>query len=340
MNPKVSVVIPTRNRPALVCRAVQSVLSQTYKEIEAVVVVDGPDEATVAALAELKDPRVRVLALEENVGGSEARNTGVRAAAGDWIAFLDDDDEWMPEKIEKQLAVAETMTGSRIVVACQYLDRMGDAELIRPRKFPRPGQRISDFLYSEISLLGAMEGFPQTSTWLVSRSFLLEVPWRKGLKRNQDTDWLMQALRLPDVQLALVPETLSIFYNERKRKRITQNHDWQDCRAWAVGNRELFTRKALSSYLAVMCMNLAAQDGIQWKTMFSLLGDCRRYGSLSPKILWLFALYGLIYPNLRKVMTPAVRKKAVYYGSIVSNFRRFSTASSSDNPEELSARIS
>jgi glycosyltransferase involved in cell wall biosynthesis len=71
--PVVSAVIPTRNRPQLVCRAVHSVLSQTVRDIECIVVIDGPDMETVHALREIADPRLRVIELPENVGGCEAR---------------------------------------------------------------------------------------------------------------------------------------------------------------------------------------------------------------------------------------------------------------------------
>jgi len=317
--PLVSAVIPTRFRPDLVCRAVRSVLAQTHEQIEAVVVVDGPDPLTVEALRALQSPRVRVIALEENVGGSEARNIGVREARGEWIALLDDDDEWYPEKIEKQLNAARRLSGARIVVTCQYYDRQGDSQLLRPRKFPRPGQRISDFLYSDASLLGAIEGFPQTSTWFISRGFLLEVPFCKELKRNQDTDWVLRALDMPGVQMALVPEPLSIFYNEVKRSRITQTLDWQDTYAWAMRNREMFTPRAFSSFLAIMCLNHASRAGIQWKTLASLLGDCRRHGVLTPKILWLFLLNGLVYPKLRQFLSPERRKTMLY---MASNWRK------------------
>lgn len=315
MASKVSAVIPTRNRPSLVCRAVQSVLAQSYADVEAVVVVDGPDPETVTALAALSDERVRVIALEENVGGSEARNIGAHEATGKWIALLDDDDEWLPEKIEKQLAVAESLAGRHVLVTCQYIDQMGNAELVRPRGFLKPGQQISDFLYSDVSWLGGMEGFPQTSTWLLSKEFLLDVPFRKGLRRNQDTDWLLRALRLQDVQIALVREPLGIFHNEPKRKRITQDQDWQDCRSWAIDHREIFTPQALSSYLVIMCVNQAAQNGCDWKTITSLFKDCRTYGAMNLKILWLFALYGILYPRLRRLIAPGLRKKIVYYGS-------------------------
>ena len=100
MNPQtpvVSAVIPTRNRPELLCRAVRSVLSQTIRDIECIVVIDGPDMATVNALREIADARLSVMELPENVGGCEARNLGARAAKGEWVALLDDDDEWLPQ---------------------------------------------------------------------------------------------------------------------------------------------------------------------------------------------------------------------------------------------------
>src|SRR6267378_4252792 len=98
----VSAVIPTRGRPELLLRAVRSVLAQTLREIEAVVVIDGQDPATEQAMETLarKDSRVRVIALPTSTGGSAARNRGVAEASGEWIAFLDDDDEWMPGKVE------------------------------------------------------------------------------------------------------------------------------------------------------------------------------------------------------------------------------------------------
>ena len=317
--PFVSAIIPTRFRPELVCRAVRSVLAQTYQNVEAIVVIDGPDESTVEALRAIESSRLHVISLEENVGGSEARNIGVREARGEWIALLDDDDEWYPQKIEKQIEAAQQLSGSRIVVTCQYYDCQGETRLLRPRRYPRPGQRISDFLYSDASLLGAIEGFPQTSTWFISRAFLLEVPFLKGLKRNQDTDWVLRALDLRGVQTALVREPLSIFYNEVKRKRITQSFDWRDTYVWAIQSREYFTRRALATFFAIMCVNHASRSGIQWKTMASLLKDCRRYGKLTPKVLWLFMLNGIVYPRLRNFLSPERRKAMLY---MASNWRK------------------
>jgi glycosyltransferase involved in cell wall biosynthesis len=312
VHPTVSVVIPTRLRPELAKRAVRSALNQTFTDVEVIVVVDGPDSETVVALESIADGRMRVLPLAENVGGSEARNIGVRSARGRWIALLDDDDEWLSTKIDKQVAATKGLHGSRVVIVTQYYDRQGESMLLRPRKFPKPQQAISDFLYSETSFLGSIEGFPQTSTWFISRDFLLEVPFHKGLKRNQDTDWVLRALRLPDVKLIMVPEPLSIFYNEVNGKRISQQLDWEYSYRWALENREMFTPRAFSSFLAIMCMNHAAKKRAQWHVAISLLRDSRRYGALTPKVLWLFLLYGIFYPPLRMIMTRRLRQRLAY----------------------------
>src|ERR1041385_5815082 len=98
--PLVSAVIPTVGRPGLLPRAVRSALGQTVDDLEVIVVIDGPDDATRDALTAIDDPRLRVVQLPENVGLSSALNAGIREASGRWVALLDDDDEWFPRKLE------------------------------------------------------------------------------------------------------------------------------------------------------------------------------------------------------------------------------------------------
>jgi glycosyltransferase involved in cell wall biosynthesis len=105
--PLVSVVIPSYDRPAFVRRAVQCVLDQTYPNVECIVVDDHspyPVEPMVADLPTHRLSGFHVLRHEENRGGNAARNTGIEAARGEFVAFLDDDDRWLPEKLEKQVA--------------------------------------------------------------------------------------------------------------------------------------------------------------------------------------------------------------------------------------------
>src|SRR5258707_1256331 len=92
-NSTVSVVIPTRHRPVALLRALDSVMRQSYPATEIIVVIDGQDAETPEVLAGYRGD-VKVVQLETPCGASAARNSGVRTATGEWIAFLDDDDEW------------------------------------------------------------------------------------------------------------------------------------------------------------------------------------------------------------------------------------------------------
>jgi glycosyltransferase involved in cell wall biosynthesis len=100
----VTVIIPTYKRPRLVTRAIASATQQTYLHLEIVVVDDGSGDDTEETVRAIADPRVRYVGHSYNRGLPAARNTGIRAARGVYIAFLDDDDEWRRDKIEKQLA--------------------------------------------------------------------------------------------------------------------------------------------------------------------------------------------------------------------------------------------
>lgn len=108
--PRVSVVIPTYNRAESVGDTVQSALNQTHDDLEVIVVDDGSTDETSSVLSNYEtDPRVRIVRHETNRGISAARNSGIETADGEFICQLDDDDQWMPEKVEKQLECFEDL---------------------------------------------------------------------------------------------------------------------------------------------------------------------------------------------------------------------------------------
>ena len=111
VRPSVSVVIPTYNRARLLPRALDSVLAQTFGNLEVLVIDDGSTDGTTALMARYHDPRVRYLVQPANAGVSAARNRGMREARGEWIAFLDSDDEWLPDKLQRQLARSHELAG-------------------------------------------------------------------------------------------------------------------------------------------------------------------------------------------------------------------------------------
>ena len=121
--PIVSVVVPTHNRPTTLQRAIQSILDQTVRDLEVVVVDDASEPPINSIIEEFNDSRIRCIRLSENRGASASRNVGIEEAEGQFISFLDDDDIYLGEKIEKQLEVFGTCSRSVGLVYCGYICR-------------------------------------------------------------------------------------------------------------------------------------------------------------------------------------------------------------------------
>jgi len=145
--PTVSIVIPAYDRAGRIAASIRSVLRQTWTDFELIVVDDGSSDGTLAAAAREHDPRLRLIDGRVNRGAAAARNLGAAAARGDWIAFQDSDDEWLPEKLEKQMArLASRDSGADTPVVAVYcglltlgwVDDAPDARLA-VRYVPGPG---------------------------------------------------------------------------------------------------------------------------------------------------------------------------------------------------------
>lgn len=119
MTTAVSVVLPTYHRPVLLARALASVLAQRHPPLEVIVVDGGADEETARLLTAWPDDRVRHLRADGG-GDVAARNTGIRAASGDAVAFLDDDDQWLPDRLTRQVACLEAAGVGVGVVGCRF----------------------------------------------------------------------------------------------------------------------------------------------------------------------------------------------------------------------------
>jgi glycosyltransferase involved in cell wall biosynthesis len=241
MIPTVSAVIPTHNRPNLVQRAIRSVLNQTYLNLEAIVVVDGPEPNTVKLLEALEASRLRIVDIQKNVGPAEARNIGVREAKGDWIAFLDDDDEWLPTKIEKQvnlLAYADPRTN---FIACRSQEVDSGIDKIIPRRFPRSGEDWSEYIF-------CAGGFLPLPGYFIKRELILSTPFRQVTSSFEDFDWLLRAKATNALVPAWIDEALVIYHNDSRTPfRVSHDSDWERYYNWALNNcGALLTRKAFS----------------------------------------------------------------------------------------------
>ena len=147
-DPKVSVIIPTFNRAGNVNRAVQSALSQTEKSLEVIVIDDGSTDATADQFANPPD-RVRYIR-KPNGGASSARNVGLRRARGEWIALLDSDDEWEPNKLATQL---EAMGAEYVAGASRHVHVNADGSREpKPDQLPGRDNHLFRDLYDDLSL--------------------------------------------------------------------------------------------------------------------------------------------------------------------------------------------
>jgi len=130
--PFVSIVIPTYNRANLISMSIESVLNQTYKNFELIIVDDCSTDNTQEVISNFKDPRIRYIRHDQNLGGSAARNLGIKMARGEYIAFQDSDDEWLPEKLVKQMRVFGNAPAEVGVVYTGFWRIVGDKKTYIP----------------------------------------------------------------------------------------------------------------------------------------------------------------------------------------------------------------
>lgn len=302
----ISVVIPTRNRPTLVEHAVRSALKQTFSDIEVIVVIDGIDETTSEVLHEIKDSRLRIVALRDTVGGSEARNIGAREARGEWVALLDDDDEWMSEKLQKQIAIASHSSYLSPIIATAFIARSPREDLRWPRK--PPTYPLSEYLFARNSLFQG-EGILQTSTLMMKRELLLNVPFTRGLRRHQDWDWILRAGNAPGTRVEFLPEVLAIWYIDDPLSPLKTQYHWRYSLEWIRANRQLVTPKAYAGFVAVTLSAQASWQG-DWRAFWPLLREMSWNGEPRFMDLALFFAMWFVPRKVRHAMRSLMSGKS------------------------------
>lgn len=217
MSALVSVIIPTYKREVeMVDRAVQSVLTQTYESLEIILVDDSPSdfEGRVAIenyVSQLDDDRVRLVQHEVNKGANVARNTGIKMAEGEFVAFLDDDDEWLPLKLEEQIKkFNDPMTG--LVYSPYYVVKNDKAY---KRKTPLEKGDIFDVLLRSDNFIGS------TSCVMIRKSCIDDVGmFDEQLPSAQDYELYLRLSRKYKVNVT--EEPLMLYY-EHEGERISGN---------------------------------------------------------------------------------------------------------------------
>jgi glycosyltransferase involved in cell wall biosynthesis len=260
--PVVSIVIPTRGRhDLLVQRALRSAFAQTVNDFEIIVVLDGPDPETEVALLAVSDPRLNVLVLPSNVGGAEARNAGIQIARGEWIALLDDDDEWFANKLQRQLDVAGNSRHAQPIIACQWITRTPRGDEQHPSRNLDVDEPISEYLMARRSIR-ERECCIVSSLLMARRSLFLRVPFTNGLRKHQDWDWMVRVIEEPGVGFELAPATLAVFYFGESRVHMSRNTDWRWSLGWAKSHRDAgrLTNHAYAGFIVSQLAPFAARQ--------------------------------------------------------------------------------
>lgn len=181
-NEMVSVITPVYNAERFITEAIESAVSQTYKDIEIILVDDCSKDHSAEIIAGLKEkcPNIVYHKQEFNQGAAVARNTALKLAKGRYVAFLDSDDQWLPEKLERQLALMRTKDCPFCYAAIDFMDEEGNIT-----KGKRNIKETCDYKYLLHNTIIA------TSTVIVDRNILgdFQMPLRRG---GQDySTWLM-----------------------------------------------------------------------------------------------------------------------------------------------------
>jgi glycosyltransferase involved in cell wall biosynthesis len=240
--PLVSVVIPTRDRPKLVSRAIRSALNQTYREIELIVVVDGPDPATVAAVRSIEDPRLQFIVNPRSLTAAGARNVGAAHATGDWLAFLDDDDEWLPNKLERQI----TFAGATTLVSCLSRVVTPFATYVWPETIYDNSMPVDEYLFDRRSIfLGS--SFIQTSSYLLPRRLFDRVRFNVE-SPHDDWEFILRLCKEAGARIETVPEVLVTLYFEERRSSLSSSGSCSASLKWIQGIRSIITPRAYSGF--------------------------------------------------------------------------------------------
>ena len=187
--PKISVIIPTHDRPQLLLRAVNSVLNQTYQDFDIIVIDDGIKKPADLELNRLLDKRITYIKNEKNIGAPASRNIGIKKSDAEFIALLDDDDEWLPQKLEKQLGIFDKFGKEVGLVYCgvEIIQKGGQ---VVERNNPFPNQALDSF-----NLL-LRRNFIFNVTIMARRQILLENLFDEKFPKNQEWDLVLRLAKV------------------------------------------------------------------------------------------------------------------------------------------------
>ncbi|MEH2123494.1 glycosyltransferase family 2 protein [Nostoc sp.] len=293
MNPKVSVIIPAYNTETYIGKAIESVLEQTLTDIEVIMVDDGSSDKTVEVAKSFTDQRLKVIVNQQNLGAAAARNRAFRAAQGEWIAVLDSDDWYAPERLEKLVSLAN-QTNADMIADDLYFIKDGTTSAWSTL-IQESGERIEKILQIDIVYFVETDVFGEPglhlglSKPLFKREFLVKhgIEYDDEIRMGQDF-WLDMKCLIKGARFFIEPKPY-YFYRSRPGSLVYQSQLPrlnQSCKAAIYFMQQDIVKKnpalmrALSYNLSVYKKNLAYLQVVEpikqgkWLTAFT---EIRKY---------------------------------------------------------------
>lgn len=212
-NDLVSVIIPTYNREKTIIRAINSVLNQSYKNLEVIVVDDNSSDSTISLINKIDDKRLKIVKLKKNSGACKARNVGIENANGSIIAFQDSDDEWLEDKIKIQLDYLKENNYDMVFCSLYLID--GSKRKVVPSKkfiFPNNSKDITK------SLL--IDNYISTQTIVAKKEVFNNIRFDEKFPRFQDWDLVIEISK--KFKIGFCKDVLVNLY--RQNDSISKNH--------------------------------------------------------------------------------------------------------------------
>lgn len=259
MNEMISVVIPTYNREELIIRAVNSVLAQTYMNLEVIVVDDASTDDTENELKRIESNKFRYIKLKKNGGACKARNVGIHAAKGDYIAFLDSDDVWRPEKLEKQMKHLQMKKAE--VVACNGWYMNSSKKRLITNQRNKEIVNLNELLNANFITTGAL---------LAKKELLIAIDcFDERLPRYQDWDLVLRIAKLTDIYFLNEP-LYTLYFQKNSITNSTSKEKKLAALKIIYEKNEVFLRK-----------NRKADAHFRWSMgLYSLYTEQPRYDYL------------------------------------------------------------
>jgi glycosyltransferase involved in cell wall biosynthesis len=288
--PLFSIVIPVYNRSSVIGHAIESVLAQTLQEFELIIVDDGSSDDLYSVVRSYNDNRI-VLIRQENQGASAARNTGMDAARGEFVAFLDSDDRFMPHHLS---AISTIVCGSQNLAAYSPVRVERNAGyFVKPSRAIDAGESMACYLMCD-------RGFVQTSGLVVPADAARAIRYREDVSFGDDTDFAIR-LSLAGLNFVMTKTPSVVWSDPVDPARLSNFVKWRDNFLWLDDLRMRIPQRAYDGYrgwhVAKMIFH---EDPLRSLTLYTVAVG---RGAYSPKLAVIILLQIILKPSIYRAIS-------------------------------------